>query len=252
MTLLPPSLPTAYRLVSRESVGSTNDEARRLARQGAVAGTVVWALEQTAGRGRRGRYWSSPRGNLFVSLILRPACSAEQAAQLGFVAALGVGDALAQLAPGLDAPLYKWPNDVLIRGRKIAGILLESEMGPRENPALLIVGIGVNLASAPSDADFPATSIADEGWAAPEPEMALEAVLGHFEIWTRRWQQQGFDPVREAWRARAFALGEQIRARLQTAVLFGRFVDIDHQGALLLETAGKLRRIPAGDVYLAV
>jgi BirA family transcriptional regulator, biotin operon repressor / biotin---[acetyl-CoA-carboxylase] ligase len=251
MILRRPLLPPAYRLVSREKVGSTNDEARQLARQGAAAGTVVWALEQTTGRGRRGRSWSSPRGNLFASLILRPFSSAEQAAQLGFVAGLGVGDALAELAPGLGAVLYKWPNDVLVRDRKIAGILLESEMGPHENLAFVIVGIGVNLGSAPSDTEFPATSIADEGWPPPAPEIALEAVCGHIEIWTRRWQQQGFDPVREAWRARAFALGGQIRARLETATLFGRFVDIDQQGALLLETAGGLQRIPAGDVYPA-
>jgi BirA family transcriptional regulator, biotin operon repressor / biotin---[acetyl-CoA-carboxylase] ligase len=252
MTLPHPLLPAAYRLVLCETVGSTNDEARQLARQGAAAGTVVWALEQTAGRGRRGRYWSSPRGNLFASLILRPACSTERAAQLGFVAGLGVGDALAQLAPGLGAPAYKWPNDVLIRGRKIAGILLESEIGPHDNPGLLIVGIGVNLASAPPDAEFPATSIADEGWPPPVPKVALEAVLRHFEMWTHCWQQQGFDPVREAWRARAFALGGQIRVRLETAILFGRFVDIDQQGTLLLETAGQLRRIPTGDVYPAL
>jgi BirA family biotin operon repressor/biotin-[acetyl-CoA-carboxylase] ligase len=249
MTLPCPFLPAAYRLVLRETVGSTNDEAKQLARQGAAARTIVWAMEQTAGRGRRGRGWSSPRGNLFASLILRPACSVERAAQLGFVAGLAVADALAELAPSLGAFVCKWPNDVLVRGRKIAGILMESEKRTHETPAYLIVGIGVNLASAPPDTEFPATSIADEGSVPPTPEVALEAVVRHFETWTRHWQQQGFGPVREAWRARAFALGGQIRARLETAVLYGRFVDIDQQGALLLETAGELRRIPAGDVF---
>ncbi len=99
MTVVPLLLPPAYRLVSYDTVGSTNDEAKRLAHEGAVEGTLVWALEQTAGRGRRGRFWSSPRGNLYASLILRPACPPDRAAQLGFVAALAVGDALLELVP---------------------------------------------------------------------------------------------------------------------------------------------------------
>jgi BirA family biotin operon repressor/biotin-[acetyl-CoA-carboxylase] ligase len=250
--ILPRSLlPAAYRLVLRETVGSTNDEAKELARKGAEDRTVVWALEQIAGRGRRGRLWSSPRGNLYASIILRPASTTERMAQLGFVAGLAIGDALLELARDLGAPAYKWPNDVLVDGRKIAGILLESEIEPDDNRAFLIVGIGVNLVSAPSDAEFPATSIAGEGQPAPTPEAALSAVVRHFDTWTQRWQQQGFGPVREAWRVRAFALGGQIRARLETATLHGRFVDIDQQGALLLDTGGELRRILAGDVFPA-
>ncbi|HUC11526.1 MAG TPA: biotin--[acetyl-CoA-carboxylase] ligase [Stellaceae bacterium] len=251
MSLPRPLLPAAYRLDLRDTVGSTNDEAKALARDGAEAGTVVAALEQTAGRGRRGRSWSSPRGNLYASLILRPACSAEHAAQLGFVAAIAVGEALSELAEGRAAVAYKWPNDVLTGSRKIAGILLESETGRDDRLAFLVLGVGVNLASAPSETEFPATSFAAEGWPPPTAQTALAALLRHFEIWAARWQQQGFGPVREAWRACAFALGGQIRARLETATLHGRFVDIDQQGALLLEIGGELRRISAGDVFPA-
>jgi BirA family transcriptional regulator, biotin operon repressor / biotin---[acetyl-CoA-carboxylase] ligase len=246
-----PVLPAGYRLVSRETVGSTNDEARNLARDGAAEGTVVWALAQTAGRGRRGRHWSSPRGNLYASLILRPACSADRAAQLGFVAALTVMDALSELVPGIDGVAGKWPNDVLVKGRKIAGILLESEMSEGGNLAYLVVGAGVNLVSAPPDAEFRATSVAGEGYPPPPPGAALEALARHFDAWAKRWRAQGFGPVRDAWRARSIGFGEQIQVRLDTATLRGKFVDLDHQGRLLLETDGGLQLISAGDVFPA-
>ena len=125
-----PRLAPAYRLVALDCVDSTNDEARRLAEQGAEDGTLVWAREQTDARGRRGRSWSSPRGNLYFSLVLRPDCPPAEAAQLGFVAALGVGDAIGSVVPPLIEVRYKWPNDVLFNDRKGVGMLLESQMRP--------------------------------------------------------------------------------------------------------------------------
>lgn len=251
MTMSSPQLPAAYRLILRETVGSTNDEAKELARAGAAEGTIVCGLQQTAGRGRRGRYWSSPPGNLYASIILRPACAPGVAAQLAFVAALGVGGALSQLAPALPSIAYKWPNDVLAGSRKIAGILLESETDEHGSLAYVVVGVGINLASAPPNAEFPATSLGGEGISAPAPETALAAFVRHLEMWVRRWREEGFGPVRDAWRTRAFALGEPIQVRLETATLHGRFIDIDQQGALLLEVGGELRRISAGDVFPA-
>jgi BirA family transcriptional regulator, biotin operon repressor / biotin---[acetyl-CoA-carboxylase] ligase len=246
-----PLLPAAYRPVLYEAVGSTNDEAKARARDGTEAGVVVWALQQTSGRGRHGRLWASPLGNLYASLILRPACSVEIAAQLGFVAALAAADMVGQFIPWRAPLACKWPNDVLLSGRKVAGILLESELGPDGAVAFLVIGVGVNLAAAPSDTEFPATSLAAEGVAPPPPKAALDGFLRHFETWSRCWQQRGFGPVRENWRGRAVLLGGQIRARLETVTLYGRFVDIDQQGALLLETGGELRRVSAGDVFPA-
>jgi BirA family transcriptional regulator, biotin operon repressor / biotin---[acetyl-CoA-carboxylase] ligase len=248
---LHPLLPVGYRLVSRETVGSTNDEAKSLARSGAEEGTLVWAREQTAGRGRRGRAWASPRGNLYVSLIIRPACPPDRAAQLGFIAALAIVDALVELIPGLDGLACKWPNDVLLYGRKIAGILLESEIGKGGDLAFLVVGVGINLVSAPADAEFPAASIVGEGHRSPDPAAMLETFARHFEGWRRQWQEQGFAPVRAAWRARVTALGDPIRVRLEGATLHGRFVDIDQQGVLLLDTPDGRRHISAGDVFPA-
>ena len=246
-----PQLPAGYRLVSRDTVGSTNDEAKSLARQGAAEGALVWALAQTAGRGRRGREWRSPRGNFYLSLVLRPACPPDRAAQLGFAAALAVGDALGDLIPNLVGLAGKWPNDLLLDGRKIAGILLESEIGEDQNLAFLVVGVGVNLVSAPADVEFPATSIAAQGYPPPEPAALLGAFARHFEDWVRAWREAGFAPLRAAWLARAVGLGEPIRVRLENANLHGRFADLDQHGALLLDTADGLRRVSAGDVFPA-
>ena len=249
MTPSQPRLPAAYRLVLYDTVGSTNDEAKRLARAAAEEGTLVRAYEQTAGRGRRGRAWASPPGNLYASLILRPRCPVDRAAQLGFVAALAVGDTLATIFPRFEGLTYKWPNDVLLRGRKIAGILLESELGEGELPRFVVVGVGINLASSPENAEFPATSIVEQGMGPVSPAIALQKFACHFQAWAGRWREEGFAPIRTAWRARAAALGEPIRVRLESATLHGTFVDIDERGALLLEAAGGLRQISAGQVF---
>src|SRR6185436_13795822 len=119
----------------------------------------VWADEQTAGRGRRGRTWLSPPGNLYLSLVLRPNDPPARAAQLGFVAALGLGDALAGLAGPRLQPRYKWPNDLLVNGKKLAGILLESENAAADRVDFVVIGIGVNIAVAPDDVEYPATSL---------------------------------------------------------------------------------------------
>jgi len=251
MTLPQPRLPPAYRLVRYETVGSTNDEAKRLARGGAGEWTLVWARKQTAGRGRHGRAWTSPRGNFYTSAILRPDCPISQAAQLGFVAAMAVGDTLGSILEPLEGLAYKWPNDVLLHGRKVAGILLESESRQGEGPEFVVVGVGINLASSPTDTEFPATSIAEQGLGRVSPEDALEEFARHFQAWVRRWREEGFAPVRAAWGARSISLGEPIRVRLEATTLHGRFLDIDQQGALLLETAGELRHISAGEIFPA-
>ena len=246
-----PTLPPGCLLVCYDSVGSTNDEAKRLARDGAAEGTFVWALEQTAGRGRRGRTWVSPPGNLYASLILRPDCPAHRAAQIGFVAALAIGDALGAMLPRLGRIAYKWPNDVLVNGRKIAGILLESEMTALDKLTFLILGVGVNLTTSPRDMAFPATSVAEECDGEVVPAAMLEEFSGHFETWKKRWQTEGFAPVRAAWLEATTFRGEEIRVHLEAATLHGRFLDLDQQGALLLEADGEHRRISAGEVFPA-
>jgi BirA family biotin operon repressor/biotin-[acetyl-CoA-carboxylase] ligase len=245
-----PDLPPAYRLIARDTVGSTNEEAKALARQGAEDGTIVWAREQTAGRGRDGRQWNSPRGNLYCSLILRPDCAPAQAAQISFVTALGVGGALASVLPPLERVQYKWPNDVLLGDAKVAGILLETESGGADTLAWLVVGVGINLASHPDNTPYPATDLRARTGDTVTPEEMLAAFGRHFLIWANTWMEEGFAPVRAAWGQWAKGKGETVRVRLPNETLTGTFVDLDTDGALLLETApGTRRRVTAGDVF---
>ncbi len=245
-----PKLPPAYRLVVLDSVGSTNDEALRLASEGAEDGTLVWAREQTSGRGRQGRSWESPPGNLYFSLVLRPDCAPAEAAQLGFVAGLALGEAFGSVAPPLIEVTYKWPNDLLLNGRKAAGILLESRGGPEGALDCLILGVGANLQHFPEDTSFPATSLRYEGAADVDAVALLEAFGRHFSSWVNRWLDDGFAPVRRAWLHHAHGLGEEIEVRLPRETLTGTFKDLDERGVLMLELPGGARReISAGDVY---
>jgi BirA family biotin operon repressor/biotin-[acetyl-CoA-carboxylase] ligase len=255
-----PGLPDGFRLHHYAAIGSTNDVAKTLARAGAVEGTLVWADEQTAGRGRRGRTWLSPPGNLYMSLVVRPDTPPARAAQLGFVAALGLGDALAALVIGdtlaaLGGPAlqlrYKWPNDVLANGKKLAGILLETESVASERVDFVVIGIGVNLVHAPADLELPATSLAAEGAAGITPTVLLAGFATHFSNWARRWREDGFAPVRAAWLVAASGLGESVRVRLPRDTLLGRFLDLDDDGALVLDVPDGRRRIAAGEVFPA-
>lgn len=242
-------LPPAYRLIERDAVGSSNEEAKALARAGAEDGTLLWVREQAAGKGRGGRAWESPPGNLYISLILRPDCPLGEASALGFIAALAVGEAIGSVAPPMDV-LYKWPNDVLLNGRKVAGILLESETSGEEL-SWLVLGVGVNVAHFPKDANFPATSLHFDG--APKTltvEALLQAFCRYFLSWTNRWLEEGFAPVRAAWLRHAYRKGEEIEARLPQETLRGRFLDIDEDGCLLLLLLdGSERRIAYGEVF---
>jgi len=239
-----------FRLITLDTVGSTNDEARRLAGQGAGTGTLVRARSQTAGRGRLGRPWISETGNLYFSLVLKPACGLGVAGQIGFVAACAVADAVAEALPTVTIGC-KWPNDVLAAGRKVSGMLLESEVDRIGNLQWLIVGIGINVNSHPTDVRFPATSLRACG-AGDEvsADTVLEAFCRRFRTGYAAWLREGFEPVRQTWLARAVGLGATICAGTTTATIEGVFKDVDSNGALVLSMAdGTRTRISAGDVH---
>jgi BirA family transcriptional regulator, biotin operon repressor / biotin---[acetyl-CoA-carboxylase] ligase len=246
-----PSLPGGFSLRCYDTIGSTNDEARQLARDGASDGTLVWAAAQKAGRGRRGRPWQSPPGNLYFSLVLRPDVPVSRAPQLGFVTALAVGDALDRLVGSGLRLSFKWPNDVLAGGKKVSGILLESEMAVSGGLDFVITGVGVNLASAPRDLEYPATSLADQGFPGITAAMLLEVLATDFARWAECWRGSGFAPIRAAWLNRASGIGAAIRVRLERMTLDGRFLDLDDDGALVLEGNDGRRRIAAGEVFPA-
>jgi BirA family biotin operon repressor/biotin-[acetyl-CoA-carboxylase] ligase len=240
------ALPPGYRRFAFDRVASTNDEARRLADAGAAEGLVVTGEIQTAGRGRQGRSWVSPHGNLYASFLLRPPVKPAQAAEFGFGAAVAVADAVMALAPG-HHPKCKWPNDVLVEGKKIAGILLESR-GTPETLDWLIAGIGLNVAAAPEKAAWPATSLATLG-SAVTVEAALQVLAARLDHWYRRWRTEGFAPLRQAWLAQAHALGETLRIRRNGDEREGKFVGLDQGGALVLELSeGRRETIFYGDI----
>ncbi|WP_419901617.1 biotin--[acetyl-CoA-carboxylase] ligase [Kiloniella sp.] len=246
------TIPPFFDLQSRDEVGSTNDEVRLLAEQGAQDGTVVWALRQSAGRGRHGRTWTSPEGNLYFSILLRPSVSIAEAANLSFVASLGLADAIRTFIPECKISL-KWPNDVLLEGRKISGVLLESKANNSGKLEYLIMGIGVNLQHYPDDARYPATSILEQNKDnTPKPGKMLEAFLNSFDPWYKLWNKEGFASIRTAWLDQAHGLGDKIYVRLPGETLSGRFVTIDQDGALDLDLDnGNQRLITAGDVFFA-
>jgi len=244
-------LPPAYRLVAFEFVESTNDEARRLAEAGAEDGTLVWAREQSKARGRQGRSWHSPRGNLSFSLVLRPECPVARAAELGFVAAVAIGEAVGAVAPPMIEVRYKWPNDVLFNGRKGVGILLESRLSGDGGIDWLVLGIGVNVTSFPEDTAFPSTSLRFEGAPASLTDAdLLQAFARYFLSAANSWLEEGLGPIRKRWLAHVKGLGEEIQVRLPNETLSGIFRELDETGALVLETGdGARRKITAGDVH---
>ena len=227
------------------SVTSTNDEARRL------IGTVshpVWCIgeEQTNGIGRRGRDWISPKGNLYASLLLPISDTPDRKALRSFVAALALHDALNAINAPARAKL-KWPNDVLVNGAKVAGILLEAA------PDHLIIGMGVNIASAPPVAAVEAramrpAALNDLGFDLRPKELA-EKLAVTFETREASFRSFGFDPIRTSWLQHAARLGETITARLPNDEIVGVFDTVDSDGALVLSTPTGTRHITAADIF---
>jgi len=231
----------ARRAVSLGEVGSTQTEARRLAEAGAPEGTVVRAEHQTRGRGRLGRDWvDEPGSALLTSIILRPPVEVSRLPQLSLVAGIAVAEAIGE-ASGLPVAVA-WPNDLLIRGLKVAGILAESFAGSGGAGAVVILGIGINVNQTrfAGDLENRATSLAREAARPFDRERLLTAVLGRLETWYRRWVAEGFGPVREAWRRASATLGQPVVADGGVA---GIAEDLGEDGALLVRTeAGTLVR----------
>ena len=242
MTGVPP-------VVVLDEIDSTNAEARRRAEAGEAGPLWLVGLRQTAGRGRRGRAWETGEGNLAATLLFRTDMPPAEAAQVSFVAALAVADMLAEYVPASLVSL-KWPNDPLLGGLKVSGILVESGASPLGG-LWIAVGIGVNLSRKPIDSERPATSIATyREIPPPHPTEAIEVLAGAFERWRRAWSSLGFPVIADAWTARAHGLGEPCTARLGTETIEGIAEGLDGDGALRLRLDdGRVRRITAGDVF---
>jgi BirA family transcriptional regulator, biotin operon repressor / biotin---[acetyl-CoA-carboxylase] ligase len=230
-----------------ESLVSTNDRLKGLARGGAAEWTVVAADRQTGGRGREGRAWISPAGGLYLSVLLRPRRG--MAARLPLAAGVAVAEAVEEY--GVRAEL-KWPNDVLLKGRKLAGILAEAASSPDE-VEWVVLGIGVNLAldpgTMPEELRGFAASLAAETGRAPRPTTVAAAVLSRLAVW---YDALEASPTRvvAAWSECAVAgWGQRVDVRVGTGAVSGRLVGIDEEGALILVTdEGQMRRVLSGEV----
>lgn len=221
-----------------EETGSTNDDVAALAHEGAPEGVWLRAERQTGGRGRQGRAWQSPPGNLYASTLVRLTPGDPPAPTLALVAAVALHEAASLHAHCVQ---IKWPNDLFVHGAKLAGILLE-----RHGDAV-VIGFGVNLAHHPELPDRPATDIATLAGAVPDPARFAETLAEIFARWLLRWRGEGIAPVRKAWLAAAHPVG----AALATSEGEGLFDGLDESGALRLRLAdGTARIVHAGDVFL--
>lgn len=250
-----PNLLDDYHLLSYEELDSTNDEARRIAEGGGSHGAVIWAKKQSAGRGRMGRFWTSAEGNLFCSLLLAPNCDAARASQLVFVSAVAVIETLAPIINSGELAC-KWPNDILLDGRKIGGILLESfetaDMNPGANKMKrwVVAGVGINIDSCPENTEIPATYLKEAGVEIISAKIVLSRFIHHFITTYDLWAKRGFAPIRRKWLEYAFRMGEPIQVRLPKETHTGIFEGIDTEGKLMLKPQkGKRMSISAGDVF---
>ncbi len=256
-----------YRLVAHDTIGSTNQDALDRAAAGDAGPLWVVSAAQTAGRGRRGRAWQSQRGNLAASVLSVHEGNPATGATLGFVAGLALDEALRRVAPSLDTAVVldaverggggrdrlrlKWPNDVLVDGAKLAGILLEAR--PLASGIAIVAGIGVNVVSAPDDVPYPARALRDLGVAA-DAEGLFAALSDAWVGIDRLWDGgRGFHRIRDLWLDRAGGIGEPAAVNVGGAVFSGVFETIDDEGRLVLrDSEGNRRTITAGDVHFGV
>lgn len=264
-TLGPQARAAGFTLHSFDAIGSTNAEALALARSGATGGAWFAARRQTAGRGRRGRAWETASGNLAATILTVTEAPGSLAATLGFVGGLALERALGELAPDLTVGLamdaagnpggdhvrfrLKWPNDVVVAGGKLAGILLEAEKLP-DGRLAIATGIGVNVRTAPADTPYAAVALADLGVETSAEALFIElaeAWVGFHRLWD---EGRGLPAIRRLWLDVASGLGEPVAVRAAGEVLRGVFETIDDEGRLVVRRGdGGLVRISAGEVH---
>ena len=254
-----------YRVFGYDEIGSTSTEAARAAEAGDVGDVWFAALKQTAGRGRRGRTWQTPSGNLAASLLLVPDCDPSVTATLGFVAGVALNRALIAALPagavkqGIDGAdgrghrvALKWPNDLLADGAKLAGILLEAHKGPSGQLAV-VIGIGVNVQYAPVGLPYPATSLKDLGIGI-SAESIFAALSDEWVAAYDTWANgRGVGDVLSLWRSFATGIGAEVAVKRESDIVRGIFETIDDSGRLIVRANDNSRiAISAGDVHFGV
>lgn len=250
-------LAPGFRRLALGATGSTNAEAFAAAARGEAGGLWITAERQTAGRGRRGRPWVSEPGNLYASLLLVDPAPAAALGQLPLVAAVALAEAIERalracgLPPDIAPPVaLKWPNDVLLHGRKVSGILLEAQ-ALADGRRAVVLGFGVNCVHRPEGTETPAIALAEAGFGV-SPDLLFGELAASLAALLDLWGEgRGFALVRARWLARAVGLGEAIRVRFADRETTGRFESLDETGRLvLLHDDGRREAVAAGDVFL--
>ncbi len=248
---------SGHELIVHDSIDSTNTEAIRLSCTRDNPDPLwVLALRQTSGKGRQGRLWSSPPGNFYASLLLKNPCKIQHASQLGFVAGVALNTALKKIAPSLRTIILKWPNDVLLNGAKLAGILLESSGSQILDKSFSVaIGVGINLAFHPDDTPYPATSLASHG----APTSVSECVRHISDAFAQKLKiydnGKNFQDIRSEWLEASYKIGTPIKIRMKSICdsenMIGNFGGINETGSLILNQGKKEQLIHSGDVYFA-
>jgi BirA family transcriptional regulator, biotin operon repressor / biotin---[acetyl-CoA-carboxylase] ligase len=243
-----PLLTAGDRLLHFASVSSTMDEARaQVASFDPNRDNRIWIVadQQTGGRGRQGRSWESPIGNLHMTLLMQAPCALRHQPKIGFVAGVALCSAIRSFAKHADDVTLKWPNDLLLSGAKISGLLLEGH----GDGHMLSIGIGVNIVAHPDDTPYPATSLHQSGISISAKELFGKLAMTLHEELKRFSDGYGFSEIRKSWLDMAAHLNQRISVRQGEDHVEGIFIDIDADGQLLLKTDKALMRIAAGDVF---
>ena len=238
----------AFRLECHEVLDSTSTLLKQRAEAGEAEGLAIQALRQSAGRGRQGRGWDSPAGNLYISVLLRPAVPLREAPQWSFVAAVALAGTIKTLLPEAAKLTLKWPNDLLLDGAKAAGILVETGVVPSQALDWICIGMGVNIATKPSLPDRATACLAEFLPDPPAPEVLAARLLQNLAHWHDLRLAQGFAPIRDAWLRHAPAMGAPVSVKRDGALIEGSFAGLSPEGGLLLAKGREVQLILAGEV----
>lgn len=241
----------SFQLLILDEVDSTNEEAKRIAASdSSPSHLVIWSRKQTSGKGRYGRQWESEDGNLFMTIILPRTGSIQDMGQLSFVSSLAVEGSIVELATKYNLNVdikVKWPNDVLVNNKKIAGILLETA---GLNNEFIIIGIGVNVSSSPQNLKDKATNLFNEGFYFTEANFMLGFIMTNFVKHYHQWLTNDFRVIRDQWLLKAAKVGENITVQTYQSRVSGEFIDIDFNGAIRIKVAsGQICSVYSGEVF---
>lgn len=240
-----------YQFIHYESVDSTNSEVKRLSHQGAGEGTVAIAASQTAGRGRLGRRWISPSGNLYFTILLKPKVSLEVLSQLSLVAGIALAKAIQTYITDKNSVSLKWPNDILVNKQKIAGVLVETDIDSCFTAATpCYLGVGINIESSPELTVYPATSFKNLVDPVPNASELLESFTTSFNTAYGLWLETGFPSLKQEWLSFAHALGEvAVATSSKVGQVIGKFHTITDEGGIcLVDSEGKEHIITSSEV----